>query len=106
MPRSKRREKPLSEHTVRSRSLELQTLEVDLDDEVEVALMLVVVANRRVRTHDRHAVDLGTQVDMLSGGQPEYMVFGRKEELEAADVVCYVLLFTYRRFTDSKFNSK
>ena len=71
--------------------IDLQTFEVDFDDELEVAMVLVVVTHGCVGTHDRDAVDLGTQVNVLSGGQTEDVVLGREEKLEAADVERYVL---------------
>ena len=69
----------------------MQTFEVDFDDELEVAIVLVVVTHGCVWTHDRDAVDLGAQVNVLPGGQTEDVVLGREEELEAADVERYVL---------------
>ena len=71
--------------------IDLQTFKIDFDDEFEVAMVLIVVTHGCVGTHDRDAVDLGAQIDVLPGGQTVDVVFGGKEELEAADVMCHVL---------------
>ena len=81
----------MRESISRHKRIDQQTLEVDFDDELEVAVVLVVVTRRCVGTHDWDAINLGAQVDVLPGGETEDVVFGRKEELEPADVVRHVL---------------
>ena len=63
------------------------TLEVDLEDELEVAAVLLVVGDGRVRAHDGRVVEFGAQVQTLAGLQAEHVLRARQSEPVAADIV-------------------
>lgn len=73
----------------------MDVLEVDLDDEVDVA-ELFVARRGRVRSHDELSVDLGREVDVLADGQAQSVLRRRQREPESPRVVTEDLLVDER----------
>ena len=63
------------------------TLGIDLENELEVAFVLGVVCDGRVRADDEVAGDLRGHPDVLPGAQAEHVVLCRQTEAKAAHVV-------------------
>mmetsp|Transcript_14041 Transcript_14041/g.34308 ORF Transcript_14041/g.34308 Transcript_14041/m.34308 type:complete len:778 (-) Transcript_14041:634-2967(-) len=69
--------------------------EVDLDDELEVA-HVVVAARGRVGAHARRAVDVGDDEHVVAAGQAEHVLVALQREAEAPRVVRELFLLDKR----------